>query len=74
VIELRFREDLYSGFAIDSAVQIYADFASCELQRSAGEYVVRVSALAGQDEQTIADELANYALGASIEERRPALG
>jgi hypothetical protein len=35
---------------------------------------VRVNAHAGQDEAAIADELANYALGATIESSRPALG
>ncbi len=68
--ELRFHAELYSGFAIDAAVKIYADFAACELEKTAEEYVVRLTAKGDYDEQAIADELANYALGATIEERR----
>jgi hypothetical protein len=68
--ELRFHADLYSGFAVDAAVETYADFASVELERAAGEYIVRLTAKGDHDEQQIADELANFALGATIEERR----
>jgi hypothetical protein len=68
--ELRFDADLYSGFAIDGALEIYAEFANFERELSAGQYVVRLTAKADHDEQQIADELANYALGATIEERR----
>jgi hypothetical protein len=72
VKELRFDAELYSGFAIDSAVQVFADFASFELERAGGEYVVKLTANGEHDEQQIADELANYALGATIEERQSA--
>jgi hypothetical protein len=73
VIELEFHQDLYSGFAVDSAVKVYADFATCELERKDDRFVVRLTAKEGQDEAAVAAELANYALGATIEERRPAL-
>lgn len=74
MIELEFHRDLYSGFAIDSAVKVYADFATCELERKDDCFVVRLTAKEGQDEAAVAAELANYALGATIEERQPALG
>lgn len=73
MIELRFAADLYSGFAIDTAVKVYADFAQCELEQTADAWVVRLTGSAAHDEQTIADELANYALGATVEERKPAV-
>jgi hypothetical protein len=73
VIQLSFRADLYSGFAIDAAAKVYADFAHCELERTADAFVVRLTGTGAHDEQTIADELSNYALGATIEERKPAL-
>jgi hypothetical protein len=73
VIELRFRADLYSGFAIDAAAKVYADFARCELEQTADAWVVRLTGTGAHDEQTVADELANYALGATIEEKKPAV-
>jgi hypothetical protein len=75
VIELRFHEELYDGFAVDEAVKAYADFMSAELSREEQGYLVRVTvspnAIAdGLDEDTIAAELANYALGKTIERSR----
>jgi hypothetical protein len=73
VIELRFAADLYSGFAIDVAAKTYADFARCELEQTPDAWVVRLTGSGTHDEQMIADELANYALGATIEERKTAV-
>jgi hypothetical protein len=75
VIELRFHEELYDGFAVDEAVKVYAGFASAELARAGEAYLVRLSAspdalAEGLDEATIAAELANYALGKTIERSR----
>jgi hypothetical protein len=75
VIELRFHEELYDGFAVDEAVKAYADFMSAELLREEHGYVVRVTASPGAVEQAIdegilAAELANYALGKTIERSR----
>jgi hypothetical protein len=68
VIELRFHEELYDGFAVDEAAKVYGDYGTLELVREEGGYVVRVSAKeGGVDEATLAAELANYALGATIE-------
>lgn len=69
MIELRFPDDLYDGFAVDEAVKTYADYASAELAREDGAYVVRVTAKpdAGFDDRAIALELANFALGRSID-------
>lgn len=70
MIELSYAADLYSGFAIDSAVKVYSDYASFELEKTSGAYTVRLKATGEFDEQTIADEFSNYALGATIEERQ----
>jgi hypothetical protein len=70
MIELRFASDLYSGVAIDAAVKVYSEWAKFDLERRAEEYVVRVSAIGSADETAIADELANYALGLTIEQHR----
>lgn len=70
MIELRFHTDLYSGFAIDSAANVYRQFADIALEKTPDAYVVKVTATGEHDERTIADELSNYALGATIEEAR----
>lgn len=70
MIELSYSTDLYSGTAIDSAVQVYSDYASFELGKTPEAYKVRLTATGGFDEGTIADEFSNYALGATIEQRQ----
>jgi len=75
VIELRFHEELYDGFAVDEAVKAFAEFATAELSRDGGAYVVRVTAgpkalEEGIDERVLSNELANYALGTTIERAR----
>jgi hypothetical protein len=72
VIELRFLEELYDGFAVDEAAKAYAEYADVEAERSDGAFVLRVTArqLAldeGIDEATLSAELANHALGATID-------
>jgi hypothetical protein len=73
MIELVFARDLYSGFAVDSAVNAYAEFADCQLEERPDAWVVSLTSSGEHDERTIADELANYALGATIEEQKPVL-
>jgi hypothetical protein len=72
VTELRFHQELYDGFAVDEAVKAFAALARFELVREAQGYLVKVEADAaklpnGVDEATLARELANYALGKTIE-------
>lgn len=79
MIELRFHEELYDGFAVDEAVKVYAAFMDAELSRGSQGYVVRVTASPsaleqGIDEETISAELANYALGKTIERSRAPQG
>lgn len=74
MIELQFPEDLYDGFAIDEVVKTYEPFASIALARETARYIVRVTALPstldeGISEADISAELANAALGKTIEKR-----
>jgi hypothetical protein len=82
MIELRFHREFYDGFAVDEAVKVYSPYASMELAREPEGFVVRVTAAGldlgdsqtanaaasqGINEQTLAAEMANYALGLSVE-------
>ena len=74
MIELRFHEELYDGFAVDEAAKVYAPFGVIDLSREASAFVVRVTAGPaaldqGVSELVLACELANYALGKTIEQR-----
>ncbi|EYF06310.1 HxsD-like protein [Chondromyces apiculatus] len=75
MIEVRFHEDLYDGFAVDEAVKAYGDFLSAELAREEQAWIVRFTPAPhaieeGIDAWTLASELANYALGKTIERSR----
>lgn len=71
MIELSFRHDLYDAPAIDEAVKIYGGYGTIDAVRENDAWVVRVSAAAdGIDEKALAAELANYALGMTIERAR----
>lgn len=72
MIELRFNPELYASSAVEEAVSVYADFGSFHVDQQVDAYVVRIEAPAGDDahsEQALADEFANYALGATVEQR-----
>ena len=74
MIELRFHEELYDGFAIDEAVKLYEPYATFTLSREAGGFVVKIDARpeeeGGADPALVAAELMNYALGKTIERSR----
>ena len=70
MIELRFLEELYSGRAIDAAVKAFEGFAKAELRREPGVFIVELTSTSEHDETTIARELENYALGATVDEGR----
>jgi len=74
VIELRFDEKLYDGFAVDEAAKTFEPFASIAREREGGAFILRVTieeaaAGDGHTEDEVAAELANYALGKTIEKR-----
>jgi hypothetical protein len=75
VIELRFHPEYYNGFSIDEAVKTYSNFATTDMSRDEENFVLKVTATQtaidqGIDERTIALEMANYALGLTIERVR----
>ena len=77
MIELRFHQGLYDGLAVEEAVKAYDAFMSAELVREPEGYLVRVTASPSAleqaiDEAVLAAELANYALGKTIERSRRA--
>ncbi|HTJ84662.1 MAG TPA: HxsD-like protein [Polyangiaceae bacterium] len=73
MIELRFDDTLYDGFAIDEVAKAFEPFATIERERPAGAFLLRITRLAGDadapSEADIAAELANHALGKTIEKR-----
>jgi len=73
MIELRFDDSLYDGFAIDEVAKTFEAYATIERDRPEGAFVLRVtSTQEGEDaptEEDIAGELANHALGMTIEKR-----
>ena len=76
--EVTFHHELYDGFAVDEAAKFYADYGAMELEQKPGGFSVRVTinadtAAQGIDEATLAAELANYALGKTIEKRTSAV-
>ena len=76
MIELRFHRELYVGFALDETAKLYAAHGTIALAEEPSYWIVRVTAASGGvDPWTLARELANYALGLTIERRggsRPA--
>jgi hypothetical protein len=70
-MEIRFHEELYDGAAIDEAAALYGSYATLAVTREPGGWIVKIEAQdGGADAQVIAAELANYALGRSIERSR----
>lgn len=72
--EITFHHELYDGFAVDEAAKIYGAYGAMDLERQPGGFIVRVTVNAataeqGIDEATLVAELANYALGKTIEAR-----
>lgn len=67
--ELRFHRELYTGNAIDEALKLYARFGTFEQAEEAEHWVVRVSAATEDRARKVARELANYALGLTIQNR-----
>ncbi len=67
--EVRFHRELYRGEHVDQAIKVYARFASIERAEEEQYWIVRVASKTPERERRVADELANYALGLSIEGR-----
>lgn len=69
-VELRLHRELYRGESVDEAVKLYARFASFELVEEPTHWLVKLRAKSPARERQIAGELANYALGLTIKQRR----
>lgn len=67
MIELTFHRELYAGEAVDEAAKLYEPYATIERVAEEHRWVVRVTAEAPARERRIANELANFALGITIE-------
>ncbi len=75
MIELHLHQDLYDATAVDEAAKIYGSYGTMDVARDADAHVVHVTvgadtAAQGIDERTLAAELANEALGLTIEKAR----
>jgi len=65
--ELQFRKDLYSRSAVAVAIDAFKPYADIEHEVFDEVEVVRITAKEGEDEVSLAGELANYALGATVD-------
>ena len=65
--ELRFHREVYRGEAVDESVKLFDRFADFELTEQDEHWVVRLTAKDPAKERRIAGELANYALGLTIQ-------
>lgn len=65
--ELHFRIGLYDPRAIGVAVEAFSKFAQIEREQNGDIEVVRVTAPEGTNEADLSAELANYALGATVD-------
>ena len=72
MIDLRFHREVYDGRAVDEAVKTYGKFGRFELVEEPAHWLVRIRAANDARERHVASELANYALGITIKNARPA--
>jgi hypothetical protein len=72
--ELHFHTGLYAVAAVDVAIGAFASFADIERESREGVEIVRVTARGDEDEASLAGELANYVLGATVDGVAPDLG
>jgi hypothetical protein len=70
VTELRLHGELYAGTAVDAAMKVYAPYATFDRVAQAPYWVVQITARSPERERRVAGELANYALGLTVKERR----
>jgi hypothetical protein len=68
--ELRLHRDLYLGPSIDEAVKTFERFGSFELLEEKQHWVVKISCKTEARERQIFKELANFALGLTVKERK----
>jgi len=67
VTELRFHRAIYRGTAVDEAAKQLAHHVALELVEEPDHWVVRLTAHDAARERTVAGELANWALGLTVQ-------
>lgn len=67
--ELRLHQALYSRPAVEQARGLYADYAAVDLGEDGEHWVLRVSSDDPARERAVSGELANSALGITVEGR-----
>ncbi len=68
--EVRFHRELYEGTSVDEAVKVFGRFGTFEMVEDPAYWVVKVTCKTETRERQVQRELANYALGLTIKERR----
>lgn len=71
---LRFHKTLYAGEAIDAAMRRFDRFAAFETTDDEDYWIVRVEAKSAKHRAVLEHELANFALGLTIERGGPVAG
>jgi hypothetical protein len=66
---IRFHRELYPGNVLDEALKLYQPFAAIRRSEEARHWVVTLTAEKEARESRIAGELANYALGLTVQKR-----
>jgi hypothetical protein len=71
VTELRFHSELYAAAALDEAVARFAGFGVFDLIDEGSCRLLRIEARGGVPEAVLAGEVANFALGRTVQLRQP---
>lgn len=66
-VDLRFHRTLYAGPAVDEAVKVFARHGEFHMSEETDTWVVRLRALRPALTRRLAHELANYALGLTVQ-------
>ena len=68
-IELKLHRELYPGNLVDEAAKVFGAHATIERAEEPAHWVLRVSAKTPAREKRVAGELANWALGLTVQKR-----
>jgi len=68
--ELRLHRDLYLGPSVDEAVKVYQRFGTFEMVEEPAHWTVKITCKTEVRERQISRELANYALGLTVREKK----
>ena len=66
-VDLRFHRTLYAGPAVDEAAKVFARHGEFHMSEETDTWVVRLRALRPALTRRLAHELANYALGLTVQ-------